>query len=379
MLQHHRHFPVNWVDGMKISKDHFTRQDNAVQCQFHDVAALQLSAIRYGLLPSAGGANESFNVKIIADGHREVRVTVLSLDAITRGGARISIRSSNKHLQQESLSTWSFQVPPAVTPTNFWIFLITNPFERVPFGEPDPADFPPRLPYVAPAYSVQMLSSNEYRQFANHPFALPIGRISADVNSIAVQEYIPPCFSNAAHPDLTALHSDLDQFYAGLENSCLVILQNIYGKNQDNEVAKMVKDLCDKLLPFTAKTLNDLHWNALHDSPAAMLSTVTGFARIIKGTIDTRIGCGKEELMNYFSEWNHLNPGNLEGLINEVVSIWYDNHNITEAIEKISTFLKVITTLFNTLTELEFIGKRRKAVETFIKVEEQVPRRRFFG
>ncbi len=379
MREQVRHFPVNWVDGMKISKDHFIDQERAVQCQLHDVASLHLSPIRYGLLPSADGLNENFDVRISADGQRLVRVTVLTIDAVTRGGARIVIPAFHNHSQPDGSPTWSFQLPTAAGQMNYWFFVVTNPFQRIPYGDPDPADFPPRMPYVAPGYSIQMVNSNEYRQFANHPFALPVGKIIADANNVRIQEYIPPSLAISAHPELVAILADIDQFYATLEVCCLNILQNIHRMNQDNEIAKMVMSLCDQLLPFAGKTLNDLRWTSLHESPAALFATVAALARIIKNTIDTRVSSGKEDLMNYFSEWNKCNPGEMESRINELVTLRYDNNNIIEAIHIINPFMKVITGLFETLTELEFIGKRKKAVETFIKVEEQVPRRRFFG
>ena len=46
-----KHFPVNWIDGMKISKSHFIDQDDAWIDGLNDIASLNLSPVRYGILP----------------------------------------------------------------------------------------------------------------------------------------------------------------------------------------------------------------------------------------------------------------------------------------------------------------------------------------
>ena len=52
MLPDLTHYPVNWVDGMKISRRHFTETDQFVTDHLRDATAL-LPAPRlyYGLLP----------------------------------------------------------------------------------------------------------------------------------------------------------------------------------------------------------------------------------------------------------------------------------------------------------------------------------------
>ena len=59
-----KHFPVNWIDGMKINKDHFIDQDNASRDMLQDVASLHLSPIRYGVLTTSVSGEDTFNVKM---------------------------------------------------------------------------------------------------------------------------------------------------------------------------------------------------------------------------------------------------------------------------------------------------------------------------
>ena len=52
MLPDLTHYPVNWVDGMKIARRHFTETDQFVLDHLRDAVALELRADRYGLLPT---------------------------------------------------------------------------------------------------------------------------------------------------------------------------------------------------------------------------------------------------------------------------------------------------------------------------------------
>jgi hypothetical protein len=50
-----------------------------------------------------------------------------------------------------------------------------------------------------------------------------------------------------------------------------------------------------------------------HESPAALFEPIVSLARVMKNTIDLRTGTGKDEMMNYFSEWSELKAGRIPG------------------------------------------------------------------
>ncbi|HUN03473.1 MAG TPA: hypothetical protein PLS00_11505, partial [Niabella sp.] len=108
---------------------------------------------------------------------------------------------------------------------------------------------------------------------------------------------------------------------------------------------------------------------------------------VLKNTIDLRIGSGKDELMNYLCEWCELNQGELESLLSNMAALRYNHNDINQNINAIIEFAKVIGKLFNTLSNLEFIGKRKES-GLFVKEEPIAsqadsiapkPKRRFFG
>lgn len=381
-----RHFPVNWIDGMKISKNHFISQDDAWKDALNDVAALGLSPVRYGvLLPPASG-EDSFNVKITLDNQNTLRVTVLSCNAVTSGGVRIILPSAPSRglAVADGIPALSFQFSPSKEEAIWWIVLIVNPFDKLPAGSPDLADSPPRYPYVLPSYTIQVISDGQYQQFDQHPYALTVGKVSVSGSEVSADtDYIPPCFSISAHNDLVSLHGEIDGFLGLLERRCIQIVQKIYTKKQQNEISELVQFLCDRIVLYLGQAITDIRWMMIHESPASLFAIVASLARVMKNTIDLRIGSGKEEMMNYLSEWCELKQGELESMLSNIADLRYDNNDINQNVEKVVTFVKVTAKLFETLSKLEFIGERKKfgifIKEETLKPEPQPMRRRFLG
>jgi hypothetical protein len=388
MRSQRKYYSVNWMDGMKINKDHFIAQDNAAQDALSDIATLGLSDTRYGVLPSSAAGEESYNVKIALDNQNTLKATVIGLQAITLGGVRITYPGLSA---SEAALTTSFEFSPSGTESVYWIVITVHPFERKPSGNPDSAENPPRFPYVQADYKLHVVSESQYSQYARNPFALVIGKVSVNGNNIRVEdEYIPPCIAVNASTDLMGLHGELDQFLAGLELRCSQIVQKIFRKSQQNDLSELAMFLCDRIMMFIGQAITDMRWNLVYETPAKMFSTIISLARVMKNTIDLRTGSGKEELMNYLSEWCELNPGELENMLSGLANLRYEHNDINSNILPVIRFAKVTGKLFESLSNLEFIGKRKES-GIFVKEEQNTnqnvnngtdqtkPKRRFFG
>jgi hypothetical protein len=385
-----KHLPVNWIDGMKINKSHFIAQDDAWRDALNDVSSINASHLKFGILPVSSNGEENFNVKISLDNQNVLRVTVLACQAITPGGIKINLPLTNipENINADADANPSilFQLSDIKTEAQWWVVLIIHPFQKKAVGSPDLSENPPRYPFLLPTYTVEVVSDSQYNQFAYHPYALTIGKVVANGNDIKVDnDYIPPCFSTDAYEDLRTLHAELDSFLATLEVRCSQIVQKIYKKNQQNEISDLVQFLCDRVMMFLSINITQLRWITLYESPAYMFAGIVSLARLMKNTIDLRIGSGKEEMLNYLSEWSELKQGELENMLSSLASIKYDNNDINKNIQKIIKFVKVTATLFETLSKLEFIGKKKDS-GIFVKEEphgfsdaQNKARRRFLG
>lgn len=374
------YFPVNWIDGMKINKSLFIAQDDAVKAALHDVASLHVSPIKYGVLPSSSAGEDTFVARLSIDNQNTLRASVLSCQAVTCGGVRINLPVAGQN-ETDGIAASSFTFVPSSADTIYWIALIIHPFNRKPFGALDMAEMPPRFPFVAPAYEIAIVDESQYNQFTENPYALMIGKVLVSGNSIRVDDdYIPPCYSVNAHPDLIALHGELDHFFSELEIKCLRIVQKIFIKNQQNEISQLVMFLCDRVMLFVSNAITDLRWNIMYESPSALIATIVGLSRIIKNAIDFRIGSGKDELMRYFSEWCDLKQGEMEIMLSNIANIRYNNNDINKNIQEITAFVRITSRLFENLVNQDLLGTKKES--GYFRYEEkqpiQQPSRSFF-
>lgn len=368
-----KHYFVNWVDGMKINKSHFIDQANAFKDALHDTAALHLSPHRYGILPPSVAGENPFSVKVSLDNQKTLRVVVEACQAITPGGVRIALPafSSLAPTDADWMPATIFPFSSVNGELDWWIVLIIHPFETVPAGAPDLSENPPRSPSVLPTYTIQVVSSQQYRQFAHYPYALTIGKVFVKGDKIdLVDYYIPPCLSVSAHPDLVSLLNRFDVSLASLERHCAQIVQKIFKQDDKNAIADAVMFVCDRIMLYLGQALTAAHWTLLYDSPASLFFAMASLARVIRNTIDLRIGSGKEELLNYLSEWCDIKQGELESMLNSIANMTYEHNDVNKNISEAAVFVDIMDDLFNKLSKLEFIGKP-KVIEVERIVEKE--------
>lgn len=358
MIEKLTHFPVNWIDGMKINKTHFTTVQDFVSDNVRDAVGIHTSMIDYGLLP----VQNSIKINLIIDNHKLLRIKVEECHAITPNGSRIEIGGGTS----ESLSL-SIPYPEAVRELKenenvvLLVCISVNLFKRTPYVEPDPEENPPRYPYTHPEYSLHLISEDELNNtigLGNHH--LTIGKILVNAGESKIDHnYIPPSLNISSHHKLQELYIEIDRFYGQIELYATQISQKIYAKKQSNSLALMIEIMSDKALSYLGSEINHFRWMSPHSSPAGMLLSVVAFARILKNFIDARSGAGKEELLNYFAEWCNVSQGDFETLFSDVINSDYNHNHMDRIIAKIIRFMKMLEDLFSILSRLDYIGKKR--------------------
>ncbi|KNB63063.1 type VI secretion system baseplate subunit TssK [Chryseobacterium sp. Hurlbut01] len=356
MIEKLNHFPVNWIDGMKINKNHFLEVQNFVSDSIRDSIGIHTSIINYGLLPVA----EPIKMNLIIDNHKLLRIKVEECHAITPNGSRIDIGTS------ESLSL-SIPYPETVRELKenesavLLVCISVNHFKRTPYGEPDPEENPPRYPYTHPEYSLNLIPEDELKSTigfgANY---LTIGKILVNAGESKIDDnYIPPSISVSSHQKLQELYTEIDRFYGQIELYSVQIAQKIHSKKQSTDLAMMMERLSDKTLNYLGTEINRLRWMSPHTPPANMLLSVVALARVLKNFIDARSGAGKEELLNYFAEWCNVSQGDFEVIFSETINTDYNHNQMDIVIAKITRFIKTLEDLFSILSRLDYIGKKR--------------------
>jgi hypothetical protein len=100
MLPEITYYPVNWVDGMKVSRRHFTETDQFTTDHLRDATALHLRPDLYGLLPATNelGSPTAFELLLSVDAQQEVQARLSQCRAVTAGGVRIELTTSSAPL-----------------------------------------------------------------------------------------------------------------------------------------------------------------------------------------------------------------------------------------------------------------------------------------
>ncbi|RYF46285.1 MAG: hypothetical protein EOO39_50000, partial [Cytophagaceae bacterium] len=107
MLFPKSHLPVNWIDGMKLSQQHFVETDHHVQDLVRDSISLFLTSYNYGLLPPVRGTSVAHEFDLLEKNSDHVEVRLSRCNAITQGGCRIAI---NPDVLKFTVLTASFEI-----------------------------------------------------------------------------------------------------------------------------------------------------------------------------------------------------------------------------------------------------------------------------
>jgi len=368
---------VNWVNGMKIRKDHFIQQENAFEDKLKDDAACFLNSYNYGLLPIWGSNETSFKVITKISNQKFLNVSVFQLRALTQGGARIEILESNKPEEFSVDLTNEIEAGKKEENASFFIILTIDLFSKVPFGELETDEEPPRYPYSKSSLRVNLIPEKQVALEGVLPFSLFIGKIFIRPDRLELsEEYLPACMTLKSHNRLISIHSTIEKFYNQLELNFLSIIRKIKEKSQDSTLALSVLVLSQNLLGFISTNNLNIRWLIIDQPPLYLFENIAGFARLIRNTIDSNTDAQKEELLNYFTSWSELKQGDFEKLLIYCINFEYNHYDISNNIAQVSRFVQVITGLMTKLESLAYIGKKK---ETNIFVKEQTAKRSFLA
>lgn len=367
-----QYLPVNWVDGMKMNKSHFIAERNAQLQTLAHTASSFINDVNYGLLPPAAAEHKPYKLFVSLDNQNMVSVKLVSCRAITPGGCMIYIDESDQ------FGTSNLTVAPVLQapidtfkekPGMYMIVLHINPYNQVAVGNTMIDELPPRLPFTAPQLQLSIVPAAELEGKKPGMFQLSLGKINIEGNRMQlVEDYIPPCTAASGHRELVDIFYGIDEFMSRMELYCLQIMQKIHQKKQTNELAVMVQQVCEGLLYYQSSSFSFFKWSALHAPPFVMFAQVAAQARLVKNSLDTYLNSGKEELLNYFTEWCDLKQGELEAVITELGNHQYSHEDINAAAVKTMAYTKVVSALFYKLSRLDYIGKKREA-GIFVKEE----------
>ncbi|WP_299434371.1 hypothetical protein [uncultured Maribacter sp.] len=357
---------INWVDGMKMNKDHFIGLEDALLQQITRSNIHAITNTNYGLLAIEG--EKGFNIQLSLDGRNGATVTLTNCNAITRGGFPIQINEEITSLLELSNTTISCHKEWDKEENGlFQVVLGVSPLERIAIGSAEPEEQPLRKPFVVQKYQISIVPIKQEQPEEIGAYHLTIGLIevkNGTPNLIA--DYIPPCATVNAHTNLLEHYENFGNALNTIEELSLKIIQKIYRKKQSNDLARMVLAITKDIQLYTSHAIPTYRMIDKYVEPASMISRIMGLARTIQGSVNIYASTGKEALLNYLTEWCQLNQGEFEDTLTKASQLQYKHYHITESLHTISKCTTLLVQLFRKLEELEYIGKKSNS-KLFVK------------
>lgn len=308
MLPEIKHFPVNWVDGMKISSTDFIALENSVMETIRDARSLRLSQFEYGILPTNNPEVDNYP-KLEFD-YTKNELVLKECRAITPGGQRIEITEDN--FRKKKFPARQPAVAVELRPGKFDIYISVDTAERLEAGEVA-GNNPPRYSVVSPKYELSL--KNHSGQAMLHSDFLKISEVEiADgrVNILtSTGGYIPACTSIQAVSSLQALHENFEERLKGFIQKYSNLVNKLGQSN--NKSALEVKVLMEKLITPVVSSLTYYKHIIGNQPPVSMVVYFKDYFRYVKFQLDNNFQAKiinelKPDLIGLLSDFDRKEP-----------------------------------------------------------------------
>lgn len=253
------HFQVNWVNGMKITSNHFIELENHFVHRIQNSLKGMVTPFSYGLLP---GDNSGWDIPKFSISFNENKLRSLtSFSAVTPEGFLIEIPANLEF----SLAK------PITEASSYYLIISIKPFDRVPFGLLNEEEKPLRFPDSIAEYQFQLVARDVSTLHTVGDCVVPVGKFFRS-NFEEDKSYIPPCSRVNAHPALMEMYNSLHAVFNDLEKKVLEMLGE---QNISNRIMLV------NLLNFFSEHKIAFDWHMLYQPPIYTFEMVNQLARTI--------------------------------------------------------------------------------------------------
>lgn len=351
------HYPVNWVDGMKINKEHFTQMNRAMADAVRDQAAIHINATNYGLLSPMTGANASLELDIHIDAQNIITAQLKTCRAILKDGMRIEVlHNSEKGIYSGNSINASYTHDTA-SDADFAIVLSASVDAMIASGKPNATEQPIRHPYEIPAVHISILPMSQAKgSDANY---LILAKLSSKDGKWSKDEnYIPPCVAVQNHRKLNEAYVQLGNTLGELGMYGSTIVQKIKSEKNKTSLSLNIQYISERLIGFLADRVVFYRWLNGQRSAVFVVENFVSLAYCLKTTFDCVTEKDREEMFTYFEQWSGLKPVEFDQAIQNALKIDYDHEDISNSIQKSMQFMDILIRLFGKLSKLKFIGEQ---------------------
>ncbi len=363
---------INWVDGMKIRREHFLSQENAVQDRLRDILALLVPAWGYGLLPAESPAAPSFHLEAEAEW-----LVLGACRAVTRGGFRVEIVPGRTEPLRLHLTDTLRRAGLEQYEGLLDVVLVGEPWHGVPFGALDPAETPPRQPFTRPACRLEIVPPGQPDLEPANPYILKVGQIRRKAGGWQLNpDFIPACMSPAAHPLLWQKYQSWAGFLTELEDYAGKIyykFDRLTAEDLQIDARIWAKSIITAILEHK----DEYRLLLPEHPPVYFLLFLQRLARNIYATLQF-LPQKEDALLEYLSI--HLNPafrdplapGELAAALKEPLHLEYAHDDLAPLLLYFDRYQDFLRRVFRQAVDLRFIrdGHRKRYESVY---EEDIP------
>ncbi|MBO0950446.1 hypothetical protein [Fibrella forsythiae] len=368
MLPQLTHWPVNWADGMKITRGHLLATDDATRDLARDAAGSLLSALNYGVLPPAAG--QEVPLRLTCDGQS---VVVSVCRAITPGGARIELSTDPADALQLPLTAVR-EAWVRMGQSVGYVVVEANPFDPQPHGQPNPDEEPLRYPFVRPGLRLSAVPVANLHTTLAAAYHLPVGKLLLANGVFSLAEgYLPPCRAVGSLPDYRDLYHSLRKQLSELLNYAVAILVRVRTNarsGQPNALATSIGYVAEACLNSLGDQIDAFQLRGLYDPPVGLAGVGKRLARTLQIAIQSTPDREREAMFNYIKNWTPVTPVQWETALQEMLDTPYEHADCQPSMAAFIRLNECLTKLFSKLSDLNYLERSK---DEFFVEKQDVP------
>lgn len=369
MHTNHRKAAVNWVDGMKINKNHFQQTEDWFVDNLKELAALSLTDYSYGLLPTYDEAQASINFQIDIEQTQFVKVNLLGCRAITRGGLRIEITHHLSKFLSPEKNKHEIIFNLRNTPNQQYdIVVIVDPFSRIPVGDPDPDEHPLRHPFAIPKYSVDVVPTNQVNAEEFSTYHLTIGKFKVLAGEVQVEDYIPPCASLQSHPALQSFYNEFHRILSEMKDHLTKYIKKVRSHESAYNVNENVLALAESMVMTQSIFWDEFTLEIKAASPLQLFKYIIRHIRLISTELSLM---PEDERLKVYEAFNRsVGANSFETTIATMLSLPYRHRDLYQTFSTLYGSFRQFAEIIAKLPYTEYPVQPKPEVE---KVKENIP------
>jgi len=368
------HLPVNWVDGMKVSRAHLEDSGRYLEDRLRDIMSLQAGADQFGILPAPG----SLDLSIVIQSGGWVNADLYSCKAVAPNGSRIQVLPDDAVKTSVAFDELArnYQLQTSA-PQQLMVVITTDVVRRVPWGAPAAGENPPRHPFTKASVSLDIIPAGQLNtsQLSNSLIVGKLwyrnGEIQQDTN------FIPPCTAVRSLHSLSAWHIQYLKLLEEWESCCIAIIRKTEAKTntssnsagQSNSLTASIQKFCSGILLQLVNGKFFLRYILPASAPVRMAAPLMDNIFLVNALLQCYPEKEREEMLGYAEERTDTQAGAFEKLTQGALGIEYDHHDIYTCLNAIRDVYQHYVLVFRKLAQLDIIG-RRKGQQIFVIEQE---------